>query len=418
MVTGIGGCGGHQPAGATAKGERSPEPVELAAVQHLPVTRWVDVSGTLEANERVSVSAKVAGRVLAVEHDLGDRVSDGAVLAKIDDTDYQIALSQKKLALSETLAELGLTEPPPAGFDVGTVPRVRAARAMAANAAAKRDRIGALVRNDPSAFSAQDFEDIKTAADVAAANAEVAALDARTLVATAATRQADVAKAQHDLDETVVRAPAPSRLAGAKGEFGVSGREVSSGDLLAVGTTLFALVEDNPVKFTARVPERFASLIAAGQRVEVSVESQEAKAGGTVRRVSPIVDAESRTLSVQVEIPNESRSLKPGVFTRGRIAVGQRNDAVFVPSGALVTFAGVKKVFSVKDGKAVENLVETGERRDGVIEITSGLEGVDTVVVKGASRLTRGTPVNAAGGGASNPLPANGGAEVKPQNAG
>ncbi|MFT3685608.1 MAG: efflux RND transporter periplasmic adaptor subunit [Phycisphaerales bacterium] len=383
-------CGPGHGAAAAGKQERPVEPVELAPVKHLPVTQWVDVSGTLEANERIQVSAKVAGRVVTVEHDLGDRVQDGAVLAKIDDADYQIVLSQKRLALAETLAELGLTEPPPAGFDVGTVPRVRAVRAQAANAAAKRDRIATLVRNDPAAFSTQDFEDIKTAADVAAANAEVAALEARTLVATAATRQADVAKVQRDLEEAVIHAPTPTRVGGKGGGFGVAIRAVAVGDLLAVGSTAFTLVEDDPLKFTARVPERFAAKVAQGQRVEVNVEAREGSARGEVRRVSPIVDAESRMLNVQIELPNESRVLKPGLFTRGRIAVGERAEALFVPAGALVTFAGVKKVFTVKDGKAVEHLVETGERRDGMIEITAGLDGEETVVVKGAGRLTRG----------------------------
>ncbi|MBY0308344.1 MAG: efflux RND transporter periplasmic adaptor subunit, partial [Phycisphaerales bacterium] len=312
---------------------------------------------------------------------------------RIDDADYQIALNQKRMSLAETVAELGLTQPPPPGFDVASVPRVRAARAQAANAAAKRDRIAQLVRNDPSAFSAQDFEDIKTAADVATANADVAALEARTLVATVATRQADVAKAQRDLDETVVRAPTPARAHGAKKGFGIAGRSVAVGDLLAVGATAFTLVEDDPLKFAARVPDRFAASIAPGQSVEVTVESRGAPVRGAVRRVSPVVDAESRMLSVQVEVPNDQHAVKPGLFTRGRIAVGEKPDALFVPSGALVTFAGVKKVFTVKDGKAVEHVVETGERREGWIEVTAGLEGDADVVVKGAGRLTRGTPV-------------------------
>lgn len=372
--------------------------MEVAPLQRLPVTRWVEVSGTLEANERVLVSAKVSGRVVAVEADLGDRVGDGAVLARIDQADAQIALTQKRLALSETLAELGLPEAPGPGFDVKTLARVKAAQAQAANAAAKRDRIAELVKKDPSAFSAQDFEDVKTAADVAAANAEVAALDAQTLLATVEVRRADIARAQRDLDETVIFAPTPARgeKGAGKGGYGVSVRSVSVGDLVVMGATLFTLVEDNPVKFTAKVPERFAGAIAVGQRVEVTVESQSGRATGTVRRVSPVVDAESRMLSVQVEVPNESRALKPGVFARGRIAVGERSDSVFVPDAALVVFAGVRKVFSVKDGKAVEHLVEVGERREGAVEITDGLEDVEAVVVKGASRLTKGTPVSVA----------------------
>lgn len=397
LSAGVIGCGPAAPS-VIAAPERKPEPVEVAGVQHLPVTRWVDVSGTLEANERVLISAKAAGRVVAVERDLGDRVADGSVLARIDPTDYQIALTQKRLALQETLAELGLSEPPEAGFDVRSLPRVRAAEAQSANAAAKRDRIAELLRKDASAFSAQDFEDIKTAADVAAANAEVAALEARTLLATVETRRADIARAQRDLDETVLRAPMPERGAGAKGGYGVASRAVSIGDLLQVGQVMFTLVEDNPVKFTAKVPERFAGQVSAGQRVEVTVESQAERAVGAVTRVSPVVEAESRTLSVQVEIPNERRGLKPGAFARGRIAVGERTDAVFVPDSALVVFAGVRKVFSVQDGKAVEHLVEVGERREGVVEIVSGLEGVESVVVKGASRLTRRAPVVVAGG--------------------
>jgi RND family efflux transporter MFP subunit len=367
--------------------------VEVAAVQRAPVTVWVDTSGTLEPDEKVQVSARVMGRVKSVEHDLGDRVADGEVLARIDDTDYLIALNQKKMAVAEALAELGLTEPPPPGFDVSVVPRVKAARAQAANAAAKRDRIADLMKKDPSAFSRQDFEDIKTAADVASANADVAALDAGTLVATVQTRLADVAKAQRDLDETVLMAPRPARAKGSAAGYGVSARSVSVGDLVAVGSTMYTLVEDNPLKFTARVPERFMGQVKPGQRVEVSLEALAGKPVGTVRRVSPVVDAESRMFQVQVEVPNDAGTLKPGAFARARIAVGEHPASVFVPNEALVVFAGVRKVFSVKDGKAVEHLVQLGERRETTTEVVSGLEGVERVVVKGGSRLTRGTPV-------------------------
>lgn len=389
-------CGPRAPEGAS-KAERAAEPVEVGAVQRLPVTVWVDASGTLEPDERVQVAAKVAGRVASVEHDLGDRVADGEVLARLDDADYQIALTQRKMALAEALAELGLAEPPAPGFDVAVVPRVKAARAQAANAAAKRDRIAELMQRDRSAFSQQDFDDVKTAADVASANAEVAALDARTLLATVESRRADIAKAQHDLDETVVRVPRPARTEGASGRagdgYGVSARSVSVGDLVAVGSTLYTLVEDNPLKFTARVPERYMGAVKSGQKVELTLEALAEKASGTVKRVSPVVDAESRMFQVQVEVPNSARALKAGAFARARIAVDVRAGATFVPNEALVTFAGVQKIFSIKDGKAVEHLVEKGERRDGLVEVVSGLDGVDAVVVKGAGRLTRGTPV-------------------------
>lgn len=387
----LAGCGGKSEPKATASsGQRNAEPVVVAAVRHLPVTTWVDISGTLEPDERVLIAAKVNGRVSTIEHDLGDRVEAGAVLARIDDTDYQIALMQKRLALAETLAELGLTDVPGPDFDVGSVPRVKAAKAQAANAVAKRNRIAELIVSNPSAFSQQDFEDVKTVADVALANAEVAALDARTLLATVQTRRADVSKAQRDVDETVVRVPAGV----SKAPYGVAARSVSVGDLLAVGSPVFTLVRDNPVKFTTQVPERYAGKVAAGQRVEVTVESQAEKVQGTVRRVSPVIEPESRTFQVQVEIANEKQALKTGGFARGRIAVGEVAGAVFVPPEAVVTFAGVRKVFSVTDGKAVEHLVVTGEQRDGWVQVVSGLEGVESVISKGAARLTRGVPVS------------------------
>src|SRR5436309_845451 len=115
---------------AEGKAERASETVAvtLAPAHAGPVQRHVDVVGTLFGDEEATVSAKVPGRIVQIAKDVGDRVAPGQTLAQIDKTDYDLAVAQKKMAAGAALAKLGLSEMPPADFDLAKVPTVERAR--------------------------------------------------------------------------------------------------------------------------------------------------------------------------------------------------------------------------------------------------------------------------------------------------
>ena len=115
--------------------------------------------------------------------------------------------------------------------------------------------------------------------------------------------------------------------------------------------------------------------LAVGRPVRVEVEAYPGrKFAGTITRVSPAVDVESRTFTVEASVPNPGEVLKPGFFAKASIVIGMERNVPFVPEEAVVTFAGIVKVYVIAEGKTEERRVTTGQRRDGWVEILEGVK--------------------------------------------
>jgi multidrug efflux pump subunit AcrA (membrane-fusion protein) len=391
---------------ASAKPERSPEPVSVQVVTSRvgPVQREVRVTGTLFGDEEATVSAKVPGRVTQIFKDVGDRAERDEPLAQIDPTDYELAAAQKQMAVQAALAKLGLSEIPPESFALDKIPTVERARLQAANAEAKYNRGKQLHDQTPPLISDQDFADLKTAFDVAKSNSDVELLTAKSLVAEARARKSDAALEQQKLRDATVRAPAgalpttapaaEARQGVAAEKYAVATRLVSVGEYVREGTPLFRLVADDPIKFRPQVPEKFIGQVKVGQKVRVTVAAYpEESFDGTVARISPQVDVASRSFPVEIVIPNHDGRLQPGSFATAAILTRVDPQVTLVPSEALVSFAGVSKVFSIADGKAVEHKIEMGQELGDAIEIVSGFKGVAPLVTAGKNRLANGVLV-------------------------
>jgi multidrug efflux pump subunit AcrA (membrane-fusion protein) len=308
------------------------------------------------------------------------------------------------MALSESLAKLGLAEFPANDFEPEKVLLVIRARLQAANAEAKFRRGEQLYNQKPPLISDQDFADLRTAFNVAKSDSDVAVLNARSILAEAATRRSELGLAEQRLNDTTVRAPAAAESAGSAvsaattqsagvGRYAVSARLVSVGEYVREGTPMFRLVAADPIKFRAKVPERFVSQTRVGQRATVQVEAYPDVFQGTVARINPAVDLASRTFEVEVTVPNADGKLQPGAFARGAILTHVEENVVFVPKDAVVTFAGVSKVFTVADGKAVDHTVQLGVTQGDFIEINKGLKPGGEVIVTNTSKLAGGAPV-------------------------
>jgi multidrug efflux pump subunit AcrA (membrane-fusion protein) len=126
--------------------------------------------------------------------------------------------------------------------------------------------------------------------------------------------------------------------------------------------------------------------------VRLSVEGDPNSYGGRVVRLSPAVTEENRTLLIEAEVPNEKGVLRPGSFAKADIVVAGGEKIVTVPVDAIVTFAGIEKVLTVAEGKAVEKRVRTGRRLGSAVEVTEGISAGDRVVVK-PGNLVAGQPV-------------------------
>ncbi|MDB5320973.1 MAG: family efflux transporter, subunit [Phycisphaerales bacterium] len=382
-------------------------PVTLRAVKLLPVQRSVDVVGTLFGDEETVVSAKVPGRIIALYKDIGDTVAPGEPLVQLKPNDYQLNVAKAQLALEESLAKLGLKELPSKDFDVAKIPPVVKARLQTENAEAKYKRGKKLFESQPPLMSEQDFSDMETAVSVAKSSYDVELLTARTLVAQAWSFKGDLDIANQRLNDATTRAPSTSEATtqpvdtgkppGEAHTYVVTARYVNVGELVKEITPCYRLVDDTPIKLRAKVPERYVAEIKVGQKVKTNVEAYPGSDfSGAVSRINPQIDPDNRTFSIEVLIPNNDHRLKPGSFARASVQTRVDSNIVFAPRESLVTFAGVEKVFTVREGKAVEIDVKPGDAHspdNTYVEVTSGLKGNEELVIRGTNKLANGVPV-------------------------
>jgi RND family efflux transporter MFP subunit len=384
---------------------QGPAPVTTRPVKVDQVQRFIDVVGTLYGDEEMTIAAKVAGRVDAIYKEAGERVDSGAELCQISPIDYQLACQQKELASKEPLAKLGLEKLPPGDFDVDQVATVWKAKLQSDNAAKSFQRFDDLKKQNPESVNEQEWDNTKTAADVAKSAYDVEKVTAKALLAQAQSAKADLEVAKQRLEDARVCAPPASAVRPGESpkvrHYGVAARLASVGEYMKEGSAVYQLVDDELVKLRAKVPEKFAPAVKVDQPVVIQSEqvgadsvSHNTTFRGTIRYINPQVDPANRTFQVEAIIPNADRQLKAGGFVKGKILTGDNPNAVFVPLESIVTFAGVSKVFTIADGKAVEHVIETGETRDDWIEVTKGVNAGEAVIVKGASKLADGVPVS------------------------
>lgn len=373
----------------SAKAE--PAEVRVAPVSVIPTERFLDLTGTLYGQEEVTVSAKVAGRIVAVLADLGDDVDHGGKLAQVDTTDYVLAIEEARSSLRAALARLGLTELPAGQVDLASLPVIARAEAQAANAIARLTRARKLYDRQPPLISEQEFADIQTQSDVAQTEVQSERINAQAQLADAGVRHAALRLAEQRLADASIIAPAELPL-----RFRVASRRVSVGEYVAAGTPLFRLVAIERVKFRGSVPERFAGQIVVGAPAQLVAEGFAQPFEARVVRISPAIDAASRAFEIEIEASNAEGRLKPGGFLRARVRTGIDQAARYVPAASLSQFTGVQRVFAVRDGKVAEFKVRTGETRGELVEVLDLPSEVTAVISPSRRGLAPGAAVRIA----------------------
>lgn len=330
------GCGQAEKS-SSPKAEASARSVRVSTVATRPLERSLTVVGSLAAREEALVAAQVAGQIERCLVDLGDTVSAGQELALIDTAAYEARLRQSAANLER-------------------------ARAAAANAAQSLRRVQELQAGKIA--SASDLD--QAVAEAEQNNAEVKAAEA------------ELAVAQLNLDRSHVKAP----FAGA-----VAARPAGVGDYVAIGAPIVRLVQINPLRLRLDVPERDAALVQIGQTVRLTLTGDTNVYPGQLVRIAPAIRAVDRMLAVEADVPNPG-GLRAGSFARAQIILNLADPALCVPANALVTFAGLEKVVTIKDGRAAERNVTTGRRTDVWIEVLAGLTAGESVVLEPAGIRT------------------------------
>lgn len=344
--------------------------VRLARVESRKLARILTVSGTLAADERVTVGVKVAGRLASIAVDLGSVVKRGQPIAQVEPTDHALRVEQAASAVGQARAQLGLApEGADVEVDVEKTSLVQEARATLEEVRANLERSRALLAERLIAqaeFDAVRASFLRAESAVAAAHDEI-----RNRQAALRQRTFELRAARQQLADATVRAPLDGF---------VQERHAHPGQYLAAGASVATIVRVDPLRLRAEIPEREALLVRAGQAVRVAVEGVDTPHPGTVVRLAPALTEQTRSLVIEAEVANPG-SLRPGSFARAEIVLADGDPVLVVPSNAIVTFAGIEKVITVEDGKAVEKEVKTGRRSEPWVEILSGVAVGDSVVV-------------------------------------
>ena len=365
----------------------APREVRVSPAVEERLARTIAATGTLAAEDQVTLGFQVAGRVSELLVDLGSRVARAQPVARLDPTDFRLRVEQAEAALRQARVRVGLT---PQGTDDRVNPEetalVKQARAVLDEARLTRERMDKLWEQQLIARAQLDAA--VAGLQVAEARYQDAIEEARNRQAVLAQRRSELEMARQQLTDTVLTSP----INGAVRE-----RRASVGQYLAVGAAVVTVVRIDPLRLRVAVPEREAAGVKPGQSVRVAVEGDPASYGGRVVRLSPAIEEQSRTLLVEAEVPNPRGALRPGAFAKVEIVSEVAQPAVVVPVSSIVTFAGIQKVLTVADGRAVERRVELGRRLGERVEVVAGLKAGEAVVVQ-PGNLVGGQPVTVAPG--------------------
>jgi membrane fusion protein (multidrug efflux system) len=327
-----GGSNGAQASGAqsSSSGE-GPDTVRTEGFVAEPIrlTDRIFTTGTLRANESVELTAEVSGKIERISFQEGDRVARGQLLVAFDTEDLQAERDQLQ-------AEL------------------RVARRRAEREEKLLERGG---------VSEQDYEETASQVQVL---------------------QARIDRVEAQIEKHRIRAPF-------SGTVGL--RDVSPGSYVSPGQRVAALRDVSPIKMDFSVPARYGRRLQAGDRIRFNVEGSERTYRAEVYAIEPGVREETRAVQIRARASNRDRALRPGAFAEVEVIFEELDDALVVPSIAVLPEAGRQRVFLADDGTAEARTVQTGIRTDSMVQITSGVQAQDTVLVSALQSLRPGASV-------------------------
>ncbi|MBI5326928.1 MAG: efflux RND transporter periplasmic adaptor subunit [Deltaproteobacteria bacterium] len=347
------------------KKEESVFKVNTAVVIGKSVQRTVEATGNLAPWDEVTISNEIPGTVDRIFVDLGDSVTEGELLLRLDQKDAMANLDAAEAVLETNIRSL------------------ERAKAVWQDAGANLKRFTSLFSEGVVSISQRDA--VQTQYDVADAQLKQAGA-----LVNQAKAQLEIAKKR--LSDTEIKAPISGEI---------KKRFVSAGEALRDKTPLFILVKNDPLKFQGAVPESFASDIRVGQDVSIHIGAFPNHAfPGKLIRLSPSIDVQTRTISIEAKVSNSGNRLQSGFFAKAIITIKQEKDVPFVPESAVYSFTGINKVYSIENGAAStgiakERLVKVGSREAGMVEIAEGLKAGEVVATTGLDQLFNGAKVEA-----------------------
>ncbi len=337
LVAALSACsgGGDAAAPEAAAGgppQMPPTAVETEIVKAGPLASGLSTVGTLRADESVVMRPEVAGRLVKIHFEEGQRIQQGAPMFSLDSSSARAGLSEAQANLEN-----------------------------AQRANARATDLGG--------------QQLLSKSEVDRARAELGVAEAR------------LASARAAAAKTTLVAPF-SGVAGL--------REVSVGEVVSPGQALVNLVRLDPMEVDFSLPETALTRAAVGQEVSVTIDAFPGETfAGRISAIEPVIDPESRSARLRAQITNEGYRLRPGLFARVTLGATGADPAmaITIPEQALMQEGDERFVYLVRDGKAVRTPVVTGTRVPGRIAIVEGLAEGDQVVSAGQAKLFPDAPV-------------------------
>ncbi|MCI9845057.1 efflux RND transporter periplasmic adaptor subunit [Flavobacterium pectinovorum] len=289
----------------------------------------LSLSGSIEANEQIEIHSEVSGIVEGIYFTEGSNVNKGQILFKVNDIELRAQLRQAQ-------TKEGL--------------------------AGENERRAKLLLQK-EAISQEEFD---------VANADYASMKAQT----------QLIKAQ--IAKTSVRAPF-------SGKIGL--RSISPGSYITPAVLVAKLVNTTKLKITFSIPEKYASQVTSGSVIDFTVSGSDKIYKAKIYAIEPEVEVATRTLKIRAIADNIDGKLFPGTFADVKLPLNIINDAIVIPSEAIVPIQDGKKVFISNNGKAKEVIVDATTRTDASILILSGLKAGDTLITSGVMSLKNDSPI-------------------------
>jgi multidrug efflux pump subunit AcrA (membrane-fusion protein) len=385
----------------------------------------IQATGSLVAEETSDVAPKVAGKVVNVSANVGQFVSQGAVIAKIDDKDALLRLAEARAGVTQAIAgvrqaeaRLGLS--PNGSFNASIIPEVRGANANYEQTLAElrqaevnlrqaevnEQRYRELVESGDVAMityeqyrSARDVA--RTARDTARARVNSAKQQLEAAINTAKQSNQAIVSAQAGVEaartqvgtaeqavaDTVVRAPFPGY---------VSARPVAPGEYVSSATSIATIVRTNPIKVQIQVAEADVPYVGVGRGVSIQVDAyKDRNFGGTVTAVNPSIDPTSRSAIVEAQIENGDNALRSGMFATVKITRDGGSLGVFVPKEAVLNDTATQnyRVYVIVEGVTKLRTVQIGTEENGTYQILDGVAADEMVATSNLDKLYEGAKV-------------------------
>ncbi len=344
LALGLLGCSGDEAEGARGRGGRpgggppsfagggapvAAVPVEVITATRQSISSFIETNGTLEAENEVDVVARVSAPIVSIDVEEGDLVQAGQLLARLDDVETRVQMELAKVSVEET----------------------------------RQSYERAQQLHDEDLISPEEYERATSAYDSA---------------------RAQLKAAEIQLQFTEVRAPFAGRIVR---------RYIDRAEQVSVNTPLYRLSDFEPLLCPIQIPERDLPRVQLNQPAWLSVEAWPGERfGGKVLRISPVIDAATGTFKVTLELRHGGR-LRPGMFARVFVETETRENALVLPKAALSLESIGDTVYVAADGAASRREVELGFRQGDLVEILSGVDEGEQVVVVGQDGLSEGTPL-------------------------